>query len=125
MLQKKFNNSNSSDFTGFMKREVVENVGINPDLTFIFAGVEPETINAWDDEARSYTDQVVGYRYPVMQDTTDENGNSFQQNPVLVRVDGDPLNLNFGDKVQFTTLLGYRNKRYQYSFQARSIKKAK
>lgn len=108
-----------------MKREVVENVGINPDLTFIFAGVEPETINAWDDEARSYTDQVVGYRYPVMQDTTDENGNSFQQNPVLVRVDGDPLNLNFGDKVQFTTLLGYRNKRYQYSFQARSIKKAK
>lgn len=125
MLQKKFNNSNSSDFTGFMKREVVENVGINPDLTFVFAGVEPETINAWDDEARSYTDQVVGYRYPVMQDTIDENGNSFQQNPVLVRVDGDPLTLNFGDKVQFTTLLGYRNKRYQYSFQARSIKKAK
>lgn len=117
--------STPKGFRGYMTPEVVLAAGMNPSLEFNVAGVEGEPIRTWDEANRKYRDPIIGYRYAVMQDVTDKDSTVYRQNPVMVRVDGDLVNLSFGDTVIFEELLGYRNKAYKYSFQAASIKKVK
>lgn len=117
--------STQKGFRGYMTPEVVLAAGMNPHFEFKFAGVEPEPIKTWDDNNHRYVDPIVGYRYPVIQDTEGENSTVYRQNPVMVRVDGALVSFKFGDTVMFEDLLGYRNKAYKYSFQAASIKKVK
>lgn len=124
LSNKAIQNANEG-FQTYMREETVRAAGMNPRLEFKSAGVEGEPIRTWDETKRRYVDPIVGYRYPVMQDTTDEDSNVYRQNPIMVRVDGDLVNLKFGDKVIFDDLLGYRNKSYKYSFQAAAIRKVK
>ncbi|WP_125581542.1 hypothetical protein [Levilactobacillus cerevisiae] len=112
-------------FQGYMRQDVIFSAGMHPQLEFKYSGVAPEPIQTWDDANRKYTDPVIGYKYSVVQDVVGDDSTSYQQNPVMVRVDGAPVNLSFGDTIKFENLLGYRNKSYKYSFQASAIKKVK
>ncbi|TGD19474.1 MULTISPECIES: hypothetical protein [Levilactobacillus] len=112
-------------YRGYMKEETVFWAGMNPNLEFRYAGVAPEPIQTWDEASRKYVDPIVGYRYPVVQEAKGDGAKVFRQNPVMVRVDGAPVNLSFGDLITFSGMLGYRNKSYKYSFQAESVQKVK
>jgi len=127
MLMKTGNSAPSTHtvFLDYMTENVIYSLGMHPKLKFRFVGADPEPIKTWDENNRRYVDPIIGYRYPVMQDTEDENSTVYRQNPVMVRVDGDAVKLNFGDDITFENLLGYRNKSYKYSFQATAIKKVK
>lgn len=94
MLQKSINK-----FKGGYSQDVAEKyVGV--DLPFINVTEEPEPIHFYDQSAKRYTDDIIGYRIYVAQKYGD-----YVQNPISVRINSSiPDDLSFGQKVQFKNL---------------------
>lgn len=108
--------------------EGIRNVGMAPEGEFVFAGVDAEPVNSWDEENRRFTDKVVGWSYPVIQDWVDkETGEVYRQNQIEVAVDNpQKLDLHFGDKVKFENLGGfYSRKSRKFRAHAEKIEKVK
>ncbi|WP_432774574.1 hypothetical protein NM957_00065 (plasmid) [Limosilactobacillus reuteri] len=119
---------NNSSQSRMWDPEGIRNVGMEPTGEFIFAGVDAEPVNEWDSENSRFTDKVVGWTYPVVQNWVNkETGEVYRQNQIEVAID-DPqkLDLEFGDKVRFEGLGGfYSRKSRKFRAHAEKIEKVK
>lgn len=116
----------SSNSRSYFTADAVLQAGMYPDGDFNYIGQGAEPYYAWDSTNNRFDrDTVAGYGYWVCQNTTDPNGNTYIQNPVLVQVPGKEVELQFGDHVTFEGLVGYfSRKRYAYRFQADAVVKS-
>lgn len=108
--------------------EGIRSIGMEPTGDFIFSGVDAEPVNEWDSDAGRFTDEVVGWSYPVIQDwTNSETGEVFRQNQIMVVVDSSrKVELHFGDRVRFEGLGGFYSRRSrQFRAHAEKIEKVK
>ena len=94
--------------------EPLKKIGFAVDGEFTFSGVEREPAFEWADG--TFTDKLIGFDYPVVQDYVDENGEVHRQNQIVVRIeDINAPSFKFGDKLVFDGLGGYysrKSKRY-------------
>ena len=111
----------------YYKPEVCINLGINPRLPLIICGQKAEPQNAWNPETKKFDGGVESMGYWVTQNVTDQNGNSWVQNPILVLVNGqNAKEFKFGQMVTFDGLAGYYSrKKFKFSFRAKSIRGVK
>lgn len=96
----------------------VNDCGMNSALPFTVAGVAAEERNKWDSKNNRYSDEVAETGIAVVQDAVDENGEIFQQNPIMVWVPVDNLTksvadkqFKFNTKVTFKDLGGYYSRK--------------
>lgn len=113
-----------SDWHSYYTSEVVSRLNMDGNGEFVFCGQKPEPRQSWNSDTSKYDGSIIGYGYWVSQNYVDEEtGQLYQQNPVLVVVDGDEIKAKFGDKVKFIGLGGYYSrKKHSYSFKADSMK---
>lgn len=127
-----FNNENKqkagiNDWHAYYSADVVTRLNMAVDGDFLFCGQKAEPQRKWSKESKSYDDEVTGYGYWVCQNYVDEEtGQLYQQNPILVVIDGYDRKLNFGDRLRFDGLAGYYSrKKRSYSFRADSVEAIK
>lgn len=116
--------SGTSDWHSYYSRDVIGRLNMDADGDFTYAGQAPEPRRAWNDDTNRYDGAVTGYGYWVTQNYVNEStGELFQQNPILIVIDGAEIKAKFGNKVRFDGLGGYYSrKKHCYSFKADSMK---
>lgn len=116
--------SGVNDWHDYYSRDIIARLNMKFDGEFIYIGQAVEPRRSWNDDTGRYDGDVTGYGYWVTQNYVDEDtGELFQQNPILVVIDGNEIEIKFGDKVKFNGLGGYYSrKKHSYSFKADSIK---
>lgn len=117
----------TNDWHDYYSADVVARLNMNTNGEFLICGQQAEPQRTWDKESKSYEGEVTGYGYWVCQRYVDEEtGQLYQQNPILVIVDGQDRQLNFGDQVHFDGLAGYYSrKKRSYFFRANSVEVVK
>lgn len=120
--------TSSGDWHGFYTQKVVEDCGMSPTGTFIYVGMGVEPQYEWNDQEKSYTDEIISQGLWCAQNYVDKaTGEHFMQNPVLIRVEGSKVpQIQFGQEVEFQGLLGYYSRKARhYSFRADGVKVVK
>lgn len=114
----------SGSWHDYYDQDICRKVNVEPLGKFIYVGVATEPQYKWDADEGSYTKEVEGQGYWVIQDFVDENGEHWFQNPILVIVSGkDAKKLELGKEIVFVGMAGYYSrKKHSYSFRADSVK---